>query len=301
MVANTSISWTDHTMNFWVGCEKVGPGCDFCYAEFWSQRAGRDHLWKGALPEVTKTWDDPIRWNRKAANFFAMHGRRQRVFTNSLSDFFDNRVERVVRTKACGVISICTELDWLIVTKRISNVQKMLPADWCDAFYKHVVLLITVCTQAEADRDIPRLIALKERYPWLRIGLSMEPLLERVGLRYEWLAMLDWVIVGGESGTRARPMSAVWASILQKQCAFSGVAFHFKQYGEWLTFEAQSPCFIRSAPGTIIGARVDGVKYKMRDLHAFPGESEIGVRVGKNRTGRLLNGVLHDAFYPEAV
>ena len=230
MAADTDISWCDHTLNFWVGCEEVSPACDHCYAKAWAARAGRPELWEGVLAQ-TKTWKDADKWNRAWLPFFHKHGRRQRVFSNSLSDFFDKRAARSMRLAAWAKIKACGNLDWYLVTKRIGNVEKMLPEDWAPTAYGHVVIISTIVTQAEADRDIPKLVALKRRYPWLKIGLSMEPLLERVILKAEWLGDLDWIIVGGESGGHARLMRMEWALILLDQAKEFGVAFHFKQIG----------------------------------------------------------------------
>lgn len=161
-----------------------------------------------------------------------MHGRRRRVFTNSLADFFDNAVEGGWRDDAWALIAQCPDLDWLVVTKRVSNVEKMLPAGgFTKAAFGHVLLIITVVTQAEATRDIPRLIAIKDKYPWLRIGLSVEPMLEFIDIKAEWMKALNWIICGGESGGNARPFKYQWASWLRDICDMYDVAFHFKQVG----------------------------------------------------------------------
>lgn len=239
MAEGTDISWCDHTINFWVGCEEVGPECDNCYAKKWAARSGHPELWEGVLRR-TKTWGDADKFDRAWLPFFHKHGRRQRVFSNSLSDFFDKRLPKEIRVDAWAKIRKCQNLDWYLVTKRISNVEKMLPADWGPKWtkhdglaqpYPHVVIIITVGTKKAAARDIPRLCLLKTMYPWLRIGLSMEPLLEEVVLEDGWLKQLDWIIVGGESGGHARPMKMEWALALLAQAVKFGVPFHFKQIG----------------------------------------------------------------------
>lgn len=295
MAAETFISWCQSTMNFWVGCEKVSEACTFCYAQAWAKRAGVPELWEGQRRR-TKTWREPMKWHRGATAFFAKHGVRQRVFTNSLADFFDNAVEDQWREDAWKVIEETPSLEWLIVTKRVSNISKMLPANFSGLWFKHCIFIITVVTQAEADRDIPRLIDIKKKYPWLRIGLSMEPLLEFIDLKWEWLEWLNWVIVGGESGGRARPMNAAWVLAIRDKCIAAGVHFHFKQWGEWLTFDAGYPGLMRALYGVgVIGARIDGVRYPSKDIHRFE-DGSYAIRVGINRTGRLLEGVLHNDF-----
>lgn len=248
---NTKISWATHTMNFWVGCEEVSPACDLCYARGWAARAGKADAWQG-MRYKTKTWGEPMKFHAAAL----VSGDRPSIFANSLSDFFDNHKDvGPWRRDAWPIIAACHACDWYLVTKRIPNVEKMLPPDWSPQWYRHVVIIITAVTQAEADREIPRLLALKAKFPWLRVGLSMEPLLEAVDLS-RWTTdparfadycdtvggpaptlspRLDWVIVGGESGSKekARPMNPVWAMAIRDQCKAAGVPFHFKQFGAW--------------------------------------------------------------------
>lgn len=276
MAANTTISWAKHTMNFWVGCAEVGPACDDCYAKAWALRAGRSELWQG-VRNRTKTWRDPYKFNKAAL----ASGVRDSVFANSLADFFDNHPDiGPWRDEAWNVIAENDALIWYLVTKRIPNVEKMLPTypakggfGWSQENFGHVVIIATVVTQAEWNRDGPRLKALKASFPWLRVGLSMEPLLDLVDLgNCSWL---DWVIVGGESGGKARPMKPAWARSLRDQCLAAGVPFHFKQWGEF-HFDGQ--------------AWADGL-FGMAET---PGEEPVGTRVGVKKTGRLLDSRTHD-------
>lgn len=228
MAEESAISWTDSTWNGWVGCEKIGPACDHCYAELWAKRAGRAGLWEGKR-EMTKTWHDPLRWERQHPEFFASHGRRRRVFAFSLADFLDNAVPKEWSIEAWGVVMNCPHLEWYIVSKRIPNLEKMLPPFWDAEHFGHIVLIATVINQTEYDRDSVRLKALKAKYPWLRVGLSCEPLLGPINLGIcRWL---DWVIVGGESGAHARYFSMAWAINMAHDCHLSDVPFHFKQVG----------------------------------------------------------------------
>ncbi len=218
-------------MNFWLGCTKVSPACDHCYAETWAKRAGMADLWQGRR-QRTKTWNDPFKWQKGADGYIRDYGHRRRVFTNSLADFFDNEVEPSWRNDAWTVIGQCRDLDWYIVTKRISNFMKMLPIEgFSKATFGHIVLIITVVNQEEANRDIPRLVAIQDAFPWLRIGLSIEPMQGPIVLKAEWLRKLNWVIVGGESGAHARPMPYAWVIPIRDACSVYGVPFHFKQIG----------------------------------------------------------------------
>lgn len=183
MAENTSIEWADHTFNPWIGCTKVGPGCDNCYASAWDRRfavSGHAMHWgAGQARRRTKTWGDPIRWNKQHEAFFVAHGRRQRVFCASLADVFDNAVDPQWRDDLWRLIEATPNLDWLILTKRIGNVGNMLPVPFdFDKHYPNVWLGITVVNQTEADRDIPKLLA----EPAAKRFLSMEPLLDPVDL-----------------------------------------------------------------------------------------------------------------------
>lgn len=187
MSANSKIEWTDHTFNPWIGCTKVSPGCENCYAA----RQDTFRRWTpegwGGPRKLTKTWGDPVKWNKAHAAFFAEHGRRQRVFCASLADVFDNEVDSTWRSELFMLISETPNLDWLILTKRIGNASKMLPAWYQDpdawefgngVAHPNVWLGATVVNQEEADRDIPKLLAV----PAAKRFLSMEPLLGPVDI-----------------------------------------------------------------------------------------------------------------------
>lgn len=265
MAENTKIEWTDHTFNPWEGCQKVGPGCDHCYAETRNARfaGGTAINWGPGAPRrrtSASNWELPKRWNAQSDTFMAQHGRRQRVFCASLADVFDNAVDPQWRADLFALIAATPNLDWLLLTKRIGNVRGML-AELAHGNDPDLSLLdmmplpnvwigATITSQPEADRDIPKLLDVPARVRFL----SMEPLLGPVDIN-PWLQQkffhggralngrammrshpterLDWVIVGGESGPRARPMHPDWASSLRDQCEAAGVPFLFKQWGEW--------------------------------------------------------------------
>lgn len=237
MAEKTGIAWTDSTKNFWIGCTKVGPGCDNCYAEAGDKRYyGGVHWGAGAarLPVSEKGWNEPYTWNRKAE----LTGVRRKVFCASQSDVFDNEVPDEWRERMWKVIRETPWLDWQLVTKRVGNIKKMLPPDWGTAGYPNVWLIITVVTEAEAERDVPKLLAI----PAVVRGLSMEPQLEAVTLRDEWLdgswpngATVDWIISGGESmpmaPDSARPYHLEWAEYVIALARRHGKAAFFKQTG----------------------------------------------------------------------
>lgn len=243
MAENSNIEWTDHTFNPFIGCTKVSPACDNCYAEAWDARGlqGRESRW-GPHADRTRTsaanWRKPLAWNRAAA----AAGKRARVFCASLADVFDNHrsIKMEWRSDLWNLISATPHLDWLLLTKRPQNIARFLPDNWGDG-WANVWLGTTVENQEEADRRVPVLLGIPARVRFL----SCEPLLGQIGLRPRddfsdrghgraWLRPdgVSWVIAGGESGPGARLMNPEWARSLRDQCADAGVAFHFKQWGE---------------------------------------------------------------------
>jgi protein gp37 len=185
MGENTTIEWTatvtadgrtlpGYSFNPWVGCLKVSPGCDHCYAEGWAKRSGLV-TWGGPRRRTSiANWGKPIRWDREAA----AAGVRKRVFCASLADVFDNEVPSLWREDLWELIEDTPNLDWLLLTKRIGNAKGMLPANWGDG-YANVMLGASIVNQDEADRDIVKLLALPARVRFL----SCEPLLGPINLR----------------------------------------------------------------------------------------------------------------------
>ncbi len=239
MGAKTGIPWTDSTFNSWWGCTKVGLACDDCYAEAVDRRTGHTH-WGTAAPRrllSEHARNEPFRWQRQADRFEDIHGRRRRAFTLSMGDLFDNEVPDEWRAGHMQTLEACDRIDWQICTKRVGNVFKMVPRAWRYRWPRHVGLMVTIVTQKEADRDLPKLLALKAMcgIPW--VGVSYEPAQERV----DWIAYvdgtlregvaLDWIIFGGKSGPQwnDRHFSLDWGRKTLDQCAWAGCAFFMKQ------------------------------------------------------------------------
>jgi protein gp37 len=235
MGENSAIEWTDATFNPWVGCTKVSPACDHCYAEAWAKRTGHPELWAGERRKTgVQNWNLPLKWNRQAE----VAGVRRKVFCASLADVFDNQVPSEWRMDLYALIGMTPHLDWLLLTKRPQNIAKMMPKSEGLPFFPNVWLGTTVENQEEADRRIPDLLAV----PAVIHFLSCEPLLGLVSLR-QWLCTmqpdgspawcndsdLNWVICGGESGSKRRPMDLTWARSLRDQCAAASVPFFGKQ------------------------------------------------------------------------
>lgn len=314
MAEKTRIEWCDSTVNFWWGCTKVGPGCDHCYAEDLNAFRGTG-MWGAGTPrlKIKGAVADIRRYNRAHAKFHAEHGRHRRVFINSMSDLFDNEVDYNWQKEAFAEIEAARDCEFILLTKRITNVARFAPFHWIDNRWpRHSGLMVTTVTQAEANRDVPRLIKLKKRgdIPW--VGLSMEPLLEQVKLKPEWLRQLDWIIVGGESGRDARPMHPDWARGIREQCDAFDVPFLFKQWGTWLVGES-----LTDFRGTVIVNFQDGQGYPVTSDHAdivvceaedstvmkriwkqyyASGDGHLLRKLGKHTAGRMLDGRIHDAW-----
>jgi len=232
MAENSGIAWTTHTFNPWIGCTKVSPGCDHCYAEAFDNRFnGGGHWGPGAPRRRTSSanWSKPRKWNQYAA----MTGVRPWVFCASLADVFDNEAPPGARGDLWQLIHECQNLNWQLVTKRIGNADKMLPVNFGRDF-PHVGIISSVVTQAECDRDEPKLLDAKARHEIAWVGLSIEPQLERViPKRAEGL---DWVISGGESdqgGALGREYSEDWAVDLIEWGELHSVAIFEKQLGSY--------------------------------------------------------------------
>jgi protein gp37 len=225
MAETTDIAWTDSSFNPWIGCTKVSPGCDRCYAE--AHFADRLHFveWgpHGQRRRTTTTWRDPIKAQKQAPAFFAQHGRRQRMFCASSSDVFDNQIPPEWREDVWALIRQRPDLDWQLLTKRPQNIRKMLPPDWGEG-YPNVWLGATMESQEYFDQRWPILA----RTPAIVRFVSYEPALGPLRIDAATVKP-DWLICGGESGHGARTMDPDWARDIRDQCASIGVSFFMKQ------------------------------------------------------------------------
>lgn len=288
MSENSAIEWTDHTLNTHWGCSKISPACDRCYAEALANRFG--YGWGDDAPKREfheQHWNELLRWDRKAAK----EGVRQRVVTNSMSDLFDRFAPAGVRERHWEYVSRTPNLDHLLLTKRIGNVARMVPAAWLSpgGWPANVWIGATVVNQKEADRDIPKLIQLPARVRFL----SMEPLLGAVTLPVALLTQIAWVIVGGESGPDARPMHPAWTRSLRDQCAAAGIHFFFKQHGDWVEIDAVAG---RDLGRDMRRGLVRIVKTCNDNDGDFRSDDALMRRVGKQAAGRMLDGRLHNDF-----
>lgn len=226
----SKIEWTDSTFNPWIGCARISPGCDNCYAEAMAKRRGW-HDWQNSTPRMLTSdanWRKPLAWNRRAE----AEGIRWRVFCASLADVFDPQVPQRWRERLWALIEATPHLDWLLLTKRPNLAASFLPAKWLARMPRNVWLGFTAEDQAHYERrweyvaEIPAAVRF----------VSYEPAIGRLeNLHLHWAtdALPDWVIAGGESGPGARLMETDWARRILGQCSELDIAFFFKQWGTY--------------------------------------------------------------------
>lgn len=225
----TAIEWTDHTFNPWIGCTKVSPACDGCYAEnLMDHRYGRVKWGAGEdrVRTAPANWRKPIAWNKAAA----LKADSTYVFCASLADVFDNEVDPAWRSDLFKLIESTPALTWLLLTKRIGNVLKMTDAEsGCRTLPANAAIGATMGNLEEYDRDRMKLWEVKQRRsPAFTFG-SFEPLL---GLIILDMHAPDWVIVGGETDQgshKARHAAPDWFRSMRDQSHELGRRFFMKQ------------------------------------------------------------------------
>lgn len=321
MSIKTQIEWTNATWNPVRGCSRVSEGCRNCYAEVQAARvnacqhgsgipegsAAYDGLlaksgqWNGKIKLVPQALQQPLSWKEP-----------RRIFVNSMSDLFHENVPDEFISQVFEIMALCPQHTFQILTKRP---ERMLNYFMCMSLagaperlfaaaagrwpLPNVWLGVSVEDQKTADARIPVLFKVPAAIRWV----SIEPLLGSIDLeRGGWSLLkplksppkrgiegsLDWVVVGGESGANARPMHPDWVRGLRDQCAAAGVPFFFKQWGEWAPEPAIS---IDNSPFS---------RTFFNNAQMTIGEKgERIYRVGKKRTGRLLDGAVY-AEYPTA-
>ena len=216
-MAESNIEWTERTWNPVTGCTKLSPGCKHCYAETMAIRlkamgaSGYENGFKLTLhPERLQ---QPV-LRKKPTTYFV----------NSMSDLFheevpDSYIERVIE-----VCRLTPHHTYQVLTKRGERLEQFFKKRNCPT---NVWLGVSV---EDRKYGVPRIAHLRKVKAAVRF-LSVEPLLEDVGKLN--LSDIHWVIVGGESGGKARPMKPEWADNVRVQALAQGVAFFFKQWGAW--------------------------------------------------------------------
>ncbi|WP_448478073.1 DUF5131 family protein [Pseudoxanthomonas mexicana] len=217
MATTSKIEWTEQTWNPITGCTKISAGCKNCYAETLARRLqamGTPGYENGfALTLLPQRLEEPLR--RKKPTIY---------FVNSMSDLFHEKVPDSYIEKIVEVMAKTPQHSYQVLTKRAARMARFFKTRSVPA---NVWLGVSVENQRHG---VPRIDYLRTIDARIRF-LSVEPLLEDVGPLD--LAGIHWVIVGGESGPKARPMAPQWAEAVRLQCKQQEVAFFFKQWGGW--------------------------------------------------------------------
>lgn len=217
MSTQTSIEWTEMTWNPAVGCSKVSPGCANCYAEAMAKRLqamGMEGYEKGfALTLLPHRLEEPLKRSKSTI-----------YFVNSMSDLFHEKIPDDYIRQVFDVIRRAPRHTFQVLTKRAERMSKFFQDQQPP---RNAWLGVTV---EDRKYGLPRLECLRQVPAHIRFA-SVEPLLENLGAMD--LNDIHWVIVGGESGPKARPMRQEWVLNVKEQCDEQGAAFFFKQWGGW--------------------------------------------------------------------
>lgn len=217
MAINSRIEWTEQTWNPTVGCTKISPGCKNCYAEVMARRlhAIGVHGYENGfrLTLVPERLAAPLE-RRKPTIYFV----------NSMSDLFHEKVPFEYIRRVFDVMARAHWHTFQVLTKRAERM-----AAFCRETRVPPNVWLGVSVE-NPKHGVPRIDVLRNIDAYIRF-LSVEPLLEDIGTID--LTGIHWVIVGGESGRKARPMKVEWVDAIKRQCDAAEVAFFFKQWGAW--------------------------------------------------------------------
>jgi len=284
MGTDTKIEYVEHTLNFWRGCTKVkdSPACDNCYMHRDAKRYG----WNPAIVTRCKEliWQQPQKRGRQG---YLRWESGDRVFVCSWSDFFHKDADKW-RNEAWDVIRSRPDLIWIFTTKRVERAARCLPDWFNEQNYPNIIIMPTTENQEMVDKRIPLARALKAKYPWLKVMVSIEPMLgemeiskyllpqfEHITGLYKGTAKefvgIDGVILGGESGPKARYCPVENIRSVVKQCQAASVPVFVKQIHLW------SVNWNKTLLETIEAAKLcTGSKMKLiKDINLFPEDLRI--------------------------
>ena len=319
MAESSTIEWTDATWNPITGCTMVSAGCSQCYAARLAGGRLREHWSRKGLTEDTPhgpVWNGRLRFNEDWLHQPLRWRRPRRIFVCAHSDLFHEDVNQEWIDRIWTVMLQADHHTYQILTKRPERMKQYVEARFSATgrIPRHIWLGTSAEDQETAVLRIPPLL----ETPGAVFFVSLEPLLgpidlhailphdaEHSALRETrgqcgyWRESLDWVIVGGESGPRARPMALTWARRLRDQCADAGVPFHFKQWGEWGEWRQLGATSIHWAPDTpgIAWLICDGAPmFSGRGFPTLGADGGYYVRVGRKLAGRELDGRTWDGY-----
>lgn len=309
MSDKSGIEWTESTWNPVTGCSKVSHGCKHCYAEReWPRLAApraKPNIYTGrAFTDVVchpEKLDIPLRWTKP-----------RRIFVNSMSDLFHESVPDEFIEAVFVVMQMANQHTFQVLTKRpermlhfLTNMDSRLHElgypQGVAGRYPNVWFGVSIEDQATADERIPSLLD----SPAAVRFLSCEPLIGPIDLSAGllWLKQfpiepnIHWVIVGGESGPKARPMHPDWVRSLRDQCQATSVPFFFKQWGEWIPGEGdgRAPAkWQNGETGKHSCAEKESATYHKWGPFGEPGA--FALRIGKKAAGRDLDRRTWDEY-----
>ncbi len=228
-MAETQIEWTDATWNPVAGCSIVTEGCTHCYAMEMAKRleamgvekyagltrkTGKRTVWNGVVREDREALSIPYRWRKP-----------RKIFVNSMSYLFHERVSDEFILDIWRVMSDTPHHNYQILTKRPERMVELVSTR-IDGVLPNVWLGTSV-----ENSDVAYRVEHLRKAPAAIRFISFEPLIGSVG-SFD-LAGIHWAIVGGESGKSARPIREEWIDEIHEQCLAAGTAFFFKQWGTW--------------------------------------------------------------------
>jgi protein gp37 len=279
----------------------------------------RRRVFAYSLGDVFEQYDGPISSGKKADNgkqlFFTTNVTNWKLIGTDPGALGRPITMRDVRARFLRMVAETINLDWQILTKRIEHVNDELDACLGEgSSLPYAYLGVTVEDQEMAHKRIPELVEVSGRFGGT--FLSIEPMLEPINLSAVWLTrgsskggcpalpFIDWVIIGGESGPGARPTDPEWVRGIIEQCKLAGVPVFFKQWGEWLPYESTSPPLLRGQDGSVVDGHElpDLTDHEVNAGWYWPvGCSSTFFRMGKERSGRSLDGNLYNGYPTEMI
>lgn len=332
MADRSKIEWTDATWNPIRGCSRVSEGCRNCYAERIAARfagagqpfqdvafasggrevgfkieslakSGKSTGWTGEVRFIPELLEQPLYWRRP-----------RRIFVNSMSDLFHEKVEKDWLDQIFAVMIVCPQHTFQILTKRPTRMKDYLCHVAGQDMEKHMANLrpgygrldwpwrnvwvgVSVEDQKTADERIPLLLQTPAAVRWVSYEPALEPVDFSAWPKRVWLRVvgndgaadrgrIDWVVAGGESGPGARPCHPDWIRTARDQCQAARVPFFFKQWGEWLHASQMN--------GAFSNEELDRLSWKT--VCRETPEGDLYFRTGKKLAGALLDGILWREF-----
>ena len=237
--------------NPWHGCKKISPGCYNCYVYRRDRSFGKD----SRIVTKTAMFDLPLKKNRKKE--YKLQSEFEPVYTCMTSDFFIEEADEW-RSSAWQMIRLRSDLNFVIITKRIERLETCIPNDWNDG-YENVTIVCTCENQAKADERLPIFLHLPIKHKWI----IHEPMLEAIWIEpYLESGQIEQVICGGESGESARLCDFAWILSTRQQCINYNVSLHFKQTGA--IFKKENKIYRIDRTYQMTQAQKAGIDYKFQ-------------------------------------